>query len=89
MLRRDFGITVSELNGELPTDEHGLDVRSIWNLFRNAVSATKGFKVTEEVVLGNFSFVKYLMWADLNERSDALAFSKGIIYKGYGVLEDR
>ena len=79
MLRRDFGITVDEIDGELPTDEHGLDVRSIWDSFRNAVSATKGFKITEEVVLGNFSFVKYLMWADLNERSDALASSNDIV----------
>lgn len=80
MLRRDFGITVSELDGELPTDDHGLDVRSIWDLFKNAVSAAKGFKVTEEVVLGNFSFVKYLMWADLSERSDALASSNDIVH---------
>ena len=79
MLRRDFGITVDEIDGELPTDEHGLDVGSIWDSFRNAVSATKGFKITEEVVLGNFSFVKYLMWADLNERSDALASSNNIV----------
>lgn len=79
MLRRDFGITIDELDGELPIDEHGLDVRSIWDSFRNAVSATKGFKITEEVVLGNFSFVKYLMWADLNERSDALASSNDVV----------
>lgn len=80
MLRRDFGITIDGLEGELPTDDHGLDVGSIWDLFRNAVSAARGFKVTEEVVLGNFSFVKYLMWADLNERSDALASSNDIVH---------
>lgn len=79
MLRRDFGITIDELEGELPTDDHGLDVKKIWDHFRSVISEADGFKVSEEVVLGNFSFVKYLMWADLNERSDALASSNDIV----------
>ena len=79
MLRRDFGITIDELEVELPTDDHGLDVKKIWDHFRSAISEADGFKVSEEVVLGNFSFVKYLMWADLNERSDALASSNDIV----------
>ena len=31
-----------------------------------------GFEVIEEVVLGHFSFAKYLMWKDLVDRTDAL-----------------
>ena len=31
-----------------------------------------GFEVVEDVVLGHFSFAKYLMWKDLVDRTDAL-----------------
>ena len=33
---------------------------------------TPGFEVVEDVVLGHFSFAKYLMWKDLVDRTDQL-----------------
>lgn len=72
MLKQDFEISIPTLEGDLPTDESGLDVPEIWNRVRRAVKEVEGFEVVEEVVLGHFSFNKYLMWKDLIDRTDAL-----------------
>ncbi|MDE0528193.1 MAG: DUF4011 domain-containing protein [Truepera sp.] len=72
MLRRDFRIDIKGLDGELPTDESGIDVDGIWNRVRIAVKEAPGFEVTEDVWLGHFSFAKYLMWKDLVDRTNAL-----------------
>lgn len=72
MLRKDFGIDIQGLDGALPTDDSGIDVARIWNTVRLAVKDAAGFEVVEDVVLGNFSFAKYLMWKDLVDRVDVL-----------------
>lgn len=72
MLRQDFELDIPELAGPLPVDESGIDVPRIWNLVRRAVRDTPGFEVAEDVVLGAFSFAKYLMWKDLVDRTEAL-----------------
>ncbi|MGL6162419.1 DUF3320 domain-containing protein [Microbulbifer sp.] len=72
MLKKDFGIDIKGLHGELPQDHSGIDVAGIWNRVRQAIKAVPGFEVVEEVVLGHFSFAKYLMWKDLVDRAEAL-----------------
>jgi very-short-patch-repair endonuclease len=72
LLRHDFQLNISGLSGDLPTDESGIDVQGIWNIVRRAVRDMPGFEVTTDVVLGTFSFSKYLMWRDLIDRSDQL-----------------
>ncbi len=72
MLQQDFEIFIPSLEGELPTDESGLDVIEIWNRVRQAVKEVEGFEVVEEVVLGHFSFNKYLMWKDLTDRAESM-----------------
>jgi len=72
MLRKDFEIELRGLDGDLPTDQSGIDVKSVWNTVRKAVKDAPGFEVVEDVVLGHFSFAKYLMWKDLVDRTDAL-----------------
>jgi very-short-patch-repair endonuclease len=72
MLRKDFDIKIGGLDGELPQDESGVDVDGIWNKVRKAIKDAPGFEVIEEVVLGHFSFAKYLMWKDLVDRTTAL-----------------
>lgn len=72
MLRKDFEIDIRSLDGELPTDHSGIDVSGVWNTVRKAVKDAPGFEVVEDVVLGHFSFAKYLMWKDLVDRNDAL-----------------
>ena len=72
MLRKDFDLEVPELAGPLPADASGIDVPRTFNIVRRAVRDAAGFEVVPDVVLGSFSFAKYLMWNDLVERTDAL-----------------
>jgi very-short-patch-repair endonuclease len=65
LLRHDFELQIPGLDGELPSDESGIDVAGIWNSVRRAVRDVQGFEVSTDVVLGTFSFAKYLMWKDL------------------------
>lgn len=72
LLRHDFQLNIHGLSGDLPTDESGIDVERIWNIVRRAVRDMPGFEVITDVVLGTFSFAKYLMWRDLVDRSGQL-----------------
>jgi very-short-patch-repair endonuclease len=72
LLRHDFELNIRGLGGELPTDESGVDVEAVWNTVRHAVRDMPGFEVTTDVVLGTFSFAKYLMWRDLIDRTEQL-----------------
>ncbi len=72
LLRHDFELVIPGLDGELPTDDSGIDVAGIWNIVRRAIRDVPGFEVTTELVLGTFSFAKYLMWQDLAARSTQL-----------------
>lgn len=71
MLQREFQIKVLDPEN-LPTDSHGVDVAMIWQLFRKAVQDMKGWEVLKDVYIGLFSFTKYLMWKDLESRTDDL-----------------
>ncbi len=72
MLRQDFQLNLGIAEGELPRDDFGLDIAKVWKAVSVAVKDIKGWEVSEEVVLGTFSFAKYLMWIDLVQRTDQL-----------------
>ena len=72
MLHQDFELELPVAQGELPKDDHGLDIHKIWRQVSQAVKEIKGWEVSEEVVLSTFSFAKYLMWKDLVDRTDQL-----------------
>jgi very-short-patch-repair endonuclease len=72
MLKQDFGIDMPALAGDLPRDDSGVDVALIWDMVRHRVRNVPGFEVTEDVILGTFSFAKYLMWKDLSDRTERL-----------------
>ena len=72
MLRRDFRLDIKGLDEDLPKDTSGVDVKGIWDTVRHSIRSSEGFEVVEDVVLGHFSFAKYLMWKDLVDRTDTL-----------------
>lgn len=73
MLRRDFEIDIPGLDKGLPAGSgDGVDVDGIWERVRKKVKDVSGFEVVEDVVLGRFSFAKYLMWKDLADRTNLL-----------------
>ena len=71
-LQSEHDINLSEFKNELPEDESGVDVDYVWQQVRDAVKEQAGFELVEELVLGSFSFAKYLMWKDLSDRLDDL-----------------
>lgn len=72
MLRQDFQLELGVPMNDLPRDDAGLDIASIWKRVRAAIKDIRGWEVSEDVVLSTFSFAKYLMWKDLAERTDDL-----------------
>ncbi|MGH6675418.1 MAG: DUF4011 domain-containing protein, partial [Xanthobacteraceae bacterium] len=72
MMRQDFDLEISEFVGELPTGPSGLDIDRIWWIARTSFKDVGGFELTEDIVLSNFSFAKYLIWKDLVDRTDIL-----------------
>lgn len=75
-LKHDFELTIPELEGELPRDDSGYDLASIFEIMRRKVRDISGFEVVEDVALSTFSFAKFLMWKDLVDRTDSLRDSK-------------
>lgn len=75
-LALDFEINLPFTDGQLPTDESGVDVGLILQKVRMSVAELKGFEVRPDCYLGNFSFTKYVMWKDLNSRIDDLSQSR-------------
>lgn len=71
MLKGAFELNVPGLD-VTPTDETGVDVGRILQAFRLAVRDVAGWEVQESAWLGIFSFTKYLMWKDLQDRTAAL-----------------
>ncbi|MDB5748283.1 MAG: putative helicase [Massilia sp.] len=66
-LAQDFSLKLPSFE-TLPLDEKGIDVGAILQTFRLHVGELKGWEVRETVELGIFSFTKYLMWKDLQDR---------------------
>ncbi len=76
LLRRDFALRLPQLEGDLPQDEHGVNVQAIFETLRRAVREMPGFEVVDELVLSTFSFAKFLMWKDLDANIDAMRRSR-------------
>lgn len=71
LLKNNFELRVAGLD-VIPTDEHGIDVGKVLQSFRLAVREIPKWEVLEQAHLGIFSFTKYLMWKDLQDRTEAL-----------------
>ena len=75
LLSKDFGKTIPGLD-PIPTDEHGIDVPLILNIFRQQIKDMQKWIVKEEAWIGLFSFSKFLMWWDLEARKEELLKNK-------------
>ena len=67
MLRQNFGITISGLD-PLPTDESGVNVKLIYSIIRNSIKNQRKWDVEEQAILGIFSFNKFIMWNDVQNK---------------------
>lgn len=64
LLRQEFELNLSHLE-DLPMDEQGVDVAKVMAMMRRAVMSMKGWDVEEQLILGNFSFSKLILWKDI------------------------
>lgn len=71
LLRSAFELNTTGLD-IVHTDESGVDVPRILQAFRLATRELAKWEVREEAHLGIFSFTKYLMWKDLQDRTEQL-----------------
>ncbi|MDB6066700.1 MAG: hypothetical protein JWR26_2908 [Pedosphaera sp.] len=71
MLKQQFQKEIPGLD-PLPEDNSGVNVALIFQLFREAVRDMAGWEVKSEIWLSQFSFAKFLLWKDLNDRLDDL-----------------
>ncbi|WP_153800460.1 DUF3320 domain-containing protein [Foetidibacter luteolus] len=63
-LRQEYELDLGGLE-QLPADEKGADVAKIMGTLRRAIMQMKGWDVEEQLVLGNFSFSKLILWKDI------------------------
>ncbi len=75
LLRHDFNLTIDGVD-LLPEDESGIDVRLVLDRFRQAIKQIDRWDVTEAAHVGLFSFTKFLMWRDLEVRTEDLKRNK-------------
>lgn len=71
LLRRDFELEIPGVNPP-PEDESGVDVPLLFRLFRQAIRDMVGWEVHRDTWLAQFSFTKFLLWKDLNDRVEML-----------------
>ena len=71
LLRSQFHLTVSGVS-PLPTDDSGVDVGKVMQIFRQTLRDMSGWELREEAGLGHFSFGKFIMWHDMTSRIDSL-----------------
>ena len=86
MLRQNFGISISGLE-PLPSDDNGINVRLIYTIIRNGIKNQKKWDVEEQVILGIFSFNKFIMWNDIHNNSHKLIENKLVSSLINGKLE--
>lgn len=70
-LRQNYDIRFKGLE-TLPKDDHGVDVKLIFAIIRDALHEQKRWDVEEECILGTFSFSKFLMWNDIHSHREQL-----------------
>ena len=75
LLKTSFELKVAGLD-VVPADDKGIDVVQVLQSFRLAVREIAQWEVLEQAHLGIFSFTKYLMWKDLQDRTAQLKLSR-------------
>lgn len=63
-LRQEYEMNLSGLE-LLPQDDKGVDVPKVMAILRRAIMQLPGWDIKEQLVLGNFSFSKLILWNDI------------------------
>lgn len=71
LLKRDFDLEIPGINPP-PEDQSGVDVEQLLHRVNAAIRDLKGWELKKDAWLAQFSFSKFLLWKDLNDRADLL-----------------
>jgi hypothetical protein len=92
LLRSQYNLNVPGMGPQqqLPTDQSGVDVGLVMQIFRQTIKDMPGWEVREEVRLGHFSFGKIVMWKDMTARADVLCRNPLVkhLIEGGGLFDD-
>ena len=72
-LKQDFGIEIPDFAEGLPQDESGVDVKTVKEVVTDAIDGLEGWAVVDTVLLGLFSFNRFVMWNDMHVNRDKIA----------------
>src|SRR5690606_3605824 len=73
-LRQEYELDLSDLE-ELPRDNKGIDVAQVMAQIRRGIMGLRGWDIADQVILGNFSFNKLILWNDIAHQSEQIAQS--------------
>lgn len=88
-LRSQFNLLLPGLD-PLPTDDSGVNVPLILQIFRQTVKDMEGWEVFDDAYVGCFSFGKFVMWKDMTDRVDELKKNPLVnhLIGGGGIFDD-
>ena len=72
-LRRDFQLKIVDVAQRITDEKEDLGVTEILDSFRSQIASMDGWKVESTCWIGRFSFDKFIMYTDLNNRWQELA----------------
>jgi MoxR-like ATPase len=72
-LRQDFGIEIPDFAEGLPQDASGVDVKAVIETVKAAIEGLEGWDVVNTVLLGLFSFSRFVMWNDMHANRNKIA----------------
>ncbi len=86
-LKQEYKLDLNSLE-TLPMDDSGVDVPKVMTIFRKAILNLEGWDVLEQLVLGNFSFNKLILWQDISKYSEEIQKSSIVKSLIEGKLSD-
>ncbi|KYH13708.1 DUF4011 domain-containing protein [Staphylococcus kloosii] len=76
-LRQKFNIDLRYL-ADLPKDEKGIDIPLLFTTIRKVIIDKEGWDIEEAAVISNFSFSKFVMWNDLENRREEISSNPNV-----------
>lgn len=76
-LRQKFDLDLRHLI-ELPKDEKGTDIPLLFSTIRKAIMDKEGWDIEEIALISNFSFSKFVMWNDLQNRKEEIGLNPNV-----------
>lgn len=70
-LKQEYQLNLNAVE-TLPSDSYGVDVPKVLAIFRKAILNLEGWDILEQLVLGNFSFNKLILWQDISKFSEEI-----------------